>query len=335
MQNKTQKPDTAKIPTELFHSYIVDSRGDCVNKSKSTSFITNEHNRIHFFCSDIEDPARTNSDACGYISNDDSFMIKSIRIGIKLSNRERLPDFLRATRFFLYVGDMPFSTIEANLLADTDAAHGVSYRQEPVVPTEFQVDLWAEKHLEHQIVIPPRQSFSVVMDTHNIFSNKMREIEEGKVKEYAEIRVTLCGTRITHNPKKIEEFIEEFRSDEKEDSCDHEPAGENPENPPFRGYGIPPRDGDPLDKFCENLLVHMKMLTHNGQRWSMDCVKMALTNTMSAFPMYRGKSGEFTIPAQADEQKPDPEAEFFRIDPEDGEPKKWDPMAYLKNRKKS
>jgi hypothetical protein len=161
----------------------------------------------------MEDPIRTNMDACGYIGNDDTFVINSIRIGIKLSNGDHFPEFVRATRFVLYVGDKSYTPVEASLLADPDAAHGVSRHHVTVEPTEFQVDLWAEKQLERQIHIPPRQGFYVLMNTYNVFSNKMRELEEGKSKEYAEIRVTLCGTRTTHNPETIEKFLEEMNQD--------------------------------------------------------------------------------------------------------------------------
>lgn len=212
MSNKTKNPDTAKTHAELFHSYLVDSRGELVNKSKTHRL--KEDNYLRFFCSDMEDPIRTNMDACGYIGNDDTFIIHSIRIGIKLSNREHFPEFVRSTRFVLYIGEKPYATVEASLLADPDATHGVSWRQDPVEPTEFQVDLWAEKQLERQLYIPPRQGFYVLMDTYNIFSNKMREIEDGKIKECAEIRVTICGTRITHNPDKIENLLESLNKDQ-------------------------------------------------------------------------------------------------------------------------
>lgn len=201
----------AKIKAELFHSYLVDSRGELVNKSKTHRL--KEDNQLRFFCSDMEDPIRTNMDACGYIGNDDTFVIESIRIGIKLSNRDHFPEFVRATRFFLYIGDKPYAPIEASLLADPDVAHGVSWHHDTVEPTEFQVDLWAEKQLERQICILPRQSFYVLMNTYNIFSDRMREIEDGKIKECAEIRVTLCSTRITHNPEKIEKLLEELGQD--------------------------------------------------------------------------------------------------------------------------
>ena len=205
------KDTGAKIKYELFHSYMVDSRGELINKSKTHRL--KEDSQLRFFCSDMEDPIRTNMDACGYIGNDDAFTITSIRIGIKLSNRDHFPEFVRATRFVLYIGEKPYTPIEASLLADPDATHGVLWRQNPVEPTEFQVDLWAEKQLERQIHIPPRQGFYVLMSTYNVFSNKMRELEEGKAKEYAEIRVTLCGIRTTHNPETIDKFLEEMNQD--------------------------------------------------------------------------------------------------------------------------
>jgi len=313
MTEKTQKPDVAKIPAELFHSYLVDSRNDIVDKSKTTSFIANGHNQIRLFSSDLENPTRTNSDAECCISGDDSFLITSIRVGIKLSNREHLPDFLRATRFSLIVGEMPYCPIEANLLADSDATHGVSFRQEPVEPREFQVDLWAEKLLERQIAIPPRQSFSVVMDTYNVFSDRMREIEKGNVKEFAEIRVTLRGKRITRDPAKIGKFLGEFGQDVE---GPEKPVEENTQNSPYRGYGTPPRYEDPLDLFCTSLMRHLKTQTYDGRTWNSYRVWSALKDCMGEFPSYRNQGGEFVIPSSADETNPapDPEAEFFAKD---------------------
>jgi hypothetical protein len=312
-----EKPDVAKIPAELFHSYLVDSRDGIVNKSKTTSFITNEYSRIHFFSSDLEDPTRTNSDSACCISGDDSFLITSIRIGVKLSNREHLPDFLRATRFSLIIGEKPYCPIEANLLADSDATHGVSFRQEPVEPREFQVDLWAEKQLEMHISIPPRQSFSVVMDTYNVFSDRMRALEEGKVKEFAEIRVTLCGKRITHNPATIGRFLGEFGQDVE---GPEKPVEENTQNSPYRGYGTPPRYEDPLDLFCTSLMRHLKTQTYDGRTWNSYRVRSALLGCMAEFPSHWNKDREFTIPLPAEETKPapDPEAEFFAKDQKNG-----------------
>ena len=318
----TKKPDTAKIPFELFHSYLVDSRGELVEKSKSTIF--KEDNRLRFFTSDMGDPSRTNADACGYMGNDDSFVIHSIRIGIKLSNREHLPDFLRATRFMLEVGNKPYSPIESNLLADLDSVHGVSYQKYPVNPTEFEVDLWAEKQLERQIHIPSRQCFHVEMETYNIFSNRMREIEEGKVKEFAEIKVTLCGKRITHSSVTIEEMIEASEPNQEES------AEENPENTPYRGHGTPQQDEDPLAAFCSKLFNCLKTTGHSDH--TIESVQAALLLTMANFPTYWSRIGEFTIPAQSSKQEQ--KVEFFVEDRESGEKKKWDPTEYLKNKKK-
>ena len=153
----------------------------------------------------------------------------------------------------------------------------------------------------------------------------MREIEEGKVKEFAEIKVTLCGTRITHSSVSIEELIKEFGPDEdgitRMDGLLNDDAG------------TPPQDAAPLDVFCEHLTMDLVKTTKGRFDLTIENVKEAMLATMSALPAYRSKNGEFVISAPTAKEATKATTEFFVDDPIAG-PKKWNPTEYLKNQKK-
>lgn len=320
---------------EFFHSYMVDSRGKFVNKSKITSFETSSKNGLRMFCADLDDPQRTNMQHGCCIADDATFVIKSIRIEARFSNPDRFPDFVRTTRFILAVGDKPMYILEANILADPTIAVDVTN------PDSFEkrsIDVTATEEIARRIAIPPRQCFEVALETCPIFSEKMKLIESGSLHEFAEIKIVLCGDLKTPSKQPLVELIPPLSTEEMDADPEMEPE-ESQRG--YRGHGTP-KDQDFMDTFCENLSAHMRICTLQGKTWSPHRIRVALEGCMSAFPMQKQPDGGFLIPPPApDKSQSDPiieteaDKKFFtdQQSGQEGEPNKWDPMSYLKNKK--
>lgn len=329
---------------ELFHSYMVDSRGKFINKSKVTSFESSSKNGLRLFCADLDDPQRTNMEHGCYLADDAIFIIKSIRIEARFSNPDRFPDFARTTRFILSVGDKPMYILEANILADPNIAVGVT---DPDPYSKQGIDVAATEEIERVIAIPPRQCFDGILETYPIFSEKMKMLECGSLHEYAEIKIVLCGDLKTP----LKQQLVELMPPDFTDGIDADPEDE-PDEPQqvYRGHGTP-KDRDFMDIFCENLMAHMRICTLQGKMWSIHRVRVALEGCMGAFPMQKQTDGGFLIPPPAPEKsQSDPiieteaDEQFFAdqqpgqefTDQQSGQEDssgKWDPMSYLKNKK--
>jgi len=332
-------PTIERVTTdqEFFHSYMVDSRGKFVNKSKITSFEASSKNGLRMFCSDLDDPQRTNMDHGCCIADDSTFFLKSIRIEARFSNPYRFTDFARTTRFILSVGDKPMYILEANSLADPAVATGTTNPESDFCSNG--VDVKVTEELERMIAIPPRQCFDGLLETHPIFSEQMKLIESGAVREFAEIKIVLCGDLRVPSKQPLTELL----LDDYEKTADkiESPNKQEPKQG-YRGYGNP-EDIDFLDIFCESLMDHLKIHTSNGKTWSSDKIRMAVQNCISTFPIQQQPDGSFLIPPPATEKavaddeliETEAEKEFFidqQMAPE-GPSDKWDPAAYLKNRK--
>jgi hypothetical protein len=340
--------------TELFHSYLVDSRKSSIDKSKISVFENQKSTDLRLFCCDLEDPRRTNMESACCVPDDGAFIMTGFKIEAKFSSHTIVADFIRSTRFTIIVGDKPMYVMEANVLADSSMTEGFTLpggvtRGVTIDTADLNTDLVAKQGLERSIAIPPRQCIEVVMSTSGMVAEHMRSVESGTRKEFVEIRLSLCGDRhIRLKEKKPDYYPNEdgmpLPGDQVHATIVAMPADDTTSDP-YRGYGEP-KDESALDKLSQTLMFHLKVLTHEGQQWSPEIVKQALMLAMDAFPEHKDEYAFFTIPPEdTTEESGGPDAtlvygfpfskvekEFFD-DPE--KPKAWNPADYLAKKLKS
>lgn len=311
-----------KVATELFHAYLVDSRGSQIDKSRITTFENQGSTDLRLFAADLDDPRRTNMESACSIPGDNSFVVRSLRLQAKFSSHAVVADFIRSTRFVFCVGDKPMYILEANTLANPHATSGFTLPGGVSQgPEDLNTDLAVEQELEYRIVIAPRQCMEVVMQTSKIVADRLRRVEAGIEKAFVEVKFTLCGDRLVpleepdFFPNKEGMVLAHIKPHKQIPEGkvytilpvpgydpDYSKPGAAPladctKTSPYRGHGKP-KEESPLDKFSTNLMAHLKALTHGGEKWSPDVVKQALRNCIGAFPEYQDELGYFTIPPE-------------------------------------
>ena len=336
--------------TELFHSYLVDSRKSSIDKSKISVFENQKSTDLRLFCCDLEDPRRTNMESACCVPNDGAFIMTGFKIEAKFSSHTIVADFIRSTRFTIIIGDKPMYVMEANVLADSSMAEGFTL---PGGCSQGQLDLntdlVAKQGLEKSIAIPARQCIEVVMSTSGMVAEHMKSVESGTRKEFVEIRLSLCGNMNTPLKEKKPDYYPNedgmpLPGDQVHATIVAMPADDTTSDP-YRGYGEP-KDESTLDKLSQTLMFHLKVLTHEGQQWSPEIVKQALMLAMDAFPEHKDEYAFFTIPPEDTTEEPGGsdttlmhrfpfskvEKEFFD---EPVKPKVWNPADYLVKKPKS
>lgn len=335
--------------TELFHSYLVDSRKSPIDKSKISVFENQKSTDLRLFCCDLEDPRRTNMESACCIPNDDTFIMTGLKIEAKFSSQTIVADFIRSTRFTIIVGDKPMYVMEANVLADSSMTEGFTL---PGGCSQGQLnlntDLMAKQGLEKSIAIPARQCIEVVMSTSGMVAEHMKSVESGTRKEFVEIRLSLCGNMNTPLKEKKPDYYpneEGMPLPGDQISLTGKTDTNDVTSDPYRGHGEP-KDESALDKFSRILMGHLNVLNNKCHPWSPEIVKQALKNAMDDFPEHKDEYAFFTIPPEDTTEEPGGsdatlmhrfpfskvEKEFFD---EPAKPKAWNPADYLVKKPKS
>jgi len=176
---------------EFFHAWRADSRGEIPDVSKQVTF-ENGENRIRLFWGDENDPSRTNMLIPGCFPRDMTFRVKEICISTRFSNTEHVAELIRSGHADLCVGDHPIFPIIFKLIADPERNHVFDSEIET---TGLPKRVLTKIPLRLPIAIPARQGIYVDLQVAPILAQKLNAIEQGKVKEFAEIEIILCGTK--------------------------------------------------------------------------------------------------------------------------------------------
>jgi hypothetical protein len=361
-----------RVAAELFHAYLVDSRGSQIDKSRITTFENQGSTDLRLFAADLDDPRRTNMESACSIPGDNTFIVGSLRLQAKFSSHALVADFIRSTRFIFCVGDKPMYIMEANALALANPLATQGFTLPGGVSQgvdDLNTDLAVEQELEHKIAVAPRQCLEVVMQTSKLVADRLRRIEAGVEKAFVEVRFTLRGDRLVpleepdYFPNKEGMVLAHIKPHKQI------PEGEvytilpipgySPEDipplidctmtNPYRGHGKP-GEAIPFDRFAKVLTGRLSVLNNKNQPWSLDAIKQTLRECIEALPEYQDELGYFTIPPEdttddaavmaygvpfPENELTEAEQEFFKHEPlaPEGDLQPWNPMAYLQKKK--
>lgn len=164
---------------QVFYSgWVADTRPDGVGISHEAHF----RNPMRLFMTDIGNPLRTNMYTSGGFPGDQSVLIHKMGYHVSFSRNE---DFRQAF-------DNP--GICFDLKVNNTSAHHIDTEAKMPDPELCYYGIRRLPTLEKPIVVMPRQSFFIELQTSNWFADVMRAIEAGRIQAYAEIKSLIDTT---------------------------------------------------------------------------------------------------------------------------------------------
>jgi hypothetical protein len=269
------------------------------------------------FMTDQEDETRTNMPCPGMFPSDSTMQIKELTISARFTDNKLLADFIRGGIVTLSVGDKPCAVLPAMYMADPATL-------ETLLPEDGKPEgLKGKLMLRRAIAVPPRQGIHAMLEVPSNIADQFCDIEHGRRREYAEVRVELNGRHSSYvyendlSPEELEEALKEI--------AEHEERIRRAEyeNPPGMRWGLSHEEASRLIR--QQLKEKHGFDDYNAEYTEID-LEHEKENPLSEMDLVKLNLGQQPENAAPGTLYFDEDKEVFRMKMPDGE---WDDAWWL------
>ena len=158
-----------------YHSWIADNEPGKVLNVSTDNLPSTSKPTLRFFENDLADPVRTNMHLSAQFG-ESIFRINDVTIYAYFTNQENVLEFIRSAMLKIYIGELDYLRMPGKICMEKAAltAQG-TYK------------------FDRPLVVPPRQLMYATLSVSDRLANTMIELQEGRLKEYGQIKVELHG----------------------------------------------------------------------------------------------------------------------------------------------